>query len=341
MSDRDLKPAAIEAGKVLLRYLRSHPTGSTFKELVAAMERAGLKHCSIATARRGLNYLRLYQDAPIYSEDDDTWVLEDPDFSLPLVDPTEHDLASTIFATAVLSPLAPAETRARLERVVEMMDALVRAGGTAPGQRRRSMTASITTGMPASPEIVARLSRACSEGTVLTLTYYSPWNDARKQHEVEPWQLRVHDGAMYLRAFSRAAQAPRTFKVVQIEQALPVASTVFTGARPPADELWGSHDGVGMDDDRPDTAVVRIGGPYARWIARERWHTSQRDTWSPDGTVLERRVEYRSCREFARRLLSLGDALLEVAPAALHDEVVAHSKAVLARLEETGLLVGD
>ena len=146
---------------------------------------------------------------------------------------------------------------------------------------------------------------------------------------------------MYLRAFSRAAQAPRTFKVVQIEQALPVASTVFTGARPPADELWGSHDGVGMDDDRPDTAVVRIGGPYARWIARERWHTSQRDTWSPDGTVLERRVEYRSCREFARRLLSLGDALLEVAPAALHDEVVAHSKAVLARLEETGLLVGD
>lgn len=340
MSDRDLKPAAVEAGKVLLRYLRAHPTGSTLKDLVAAMARAGLKHCSVATARRGLNYLRFYQDAPIRSFDGDhTWVLEDPDFSLPLVDPNEHDLASAIFAAAVLQPLAPEKTRVRLERVVEMMDALIRTEGSSQLQQRRSMTASITSGMPASPEVVARLAKACGDGTVLELVYYSPWHDERKRHEVEPWQLRVHDGAMYLRAYSRSAEAPRTFKVIQIEQALMVAATSAAATRPPADEIWGSHDGIGMDDDRPNTAVVRIGGPYARWIGKERWHPSQEDTWSSDGTVLERRVEYRSCREFARRLLSLGDALMDVSPTELCTEVTSHAQAISQRLGNRGRLL--
>ena len=127
MRNRSLTLASVEAGKVLLRYLRAHPTGSTFKDLAGALRKANLEHCSEETARRGLKYLRDYHDAPIVPvRADNTWALEDPNFRIPLVDPTQTDLASAIFAAAVLEPIASSETRVRIERMVEMMDLVVR-----------------------------------------------------------------------------------------------------------------------------------------------------------------------------------------------------------------------
>ena len=89
---------------------------------------------------------------------------------------------------------------------------------------------------------------------------------------------------------------------------------------------------MGVDDDRPGVATVRVTGPYARWVELECWDDSQEDRWSADMTVLERRVEYRSCRECARRLLSLGDGLLSVEPTELREEVSAHATALAARV---------
>ena len=85
----------------------------------------------------------------------------------------------------------------------------------------------------------------------------------------------------------------------------------------------------GIDEDRPDTAVLRIRGPLARWIAREKWHPNQVDTWLEPGELLERRVPYRSCRELARRLMTLGDALVSVEPETLHVAVVDLATSVL------------
>lgn len=323
---------------MILRYLQKHPKGATFHDLVAALEQAQLKHTSAITARRALDFLRDYQDAPIFTdESSNTWELDDASFSMPMIDPSQADLTSVIFAAATLGPLAPPQTRERIERLVEMMDATVRGRGEGPETGRTSLTASLTTGMPVDADTVSLLASACSASGVVEITYYSPWSDERKRYVVEPWQLRIHDGTMYLRGYSRAAKAARTFRVVQIEGLRRLVDEPAIGARPPGHAMWGGDDGVGVDDDRPDTAVIRIGGAYARWVELECWDASQHDAWSPDGSVLERRVEYRSCREFARRLLSLGDGLLSVAPAALEQEVTAHLERLHARLLPTEL----
>ncbi len=333
MGNRSLTLASVEAGKVLLRYLRAHPTGSTFKDLTGALRKANLKHCSEETARRGLKYLRDYHDAPIVPvRADNTWELEDPEFRIPLVDPTQTDLASAIFAAAVLEPMASLETRVRIERMVEMMDLVVRQRGEDAKVRRTTLTASITTGMPADAQIVAVLAEACAGSRVVEIDYYSPWSDERKRYTIEPWQLRVHDGAMYVRAHSLQAGEARTFRVVQIRSLHRLEGSARVGKRPPREEIWGDTTGVGVDDDRPDIATVRIKGSFARWVELECWHESQEDRWSSDMSVLERRMEYRSCREFARRLLSLGDALLSVEPRTLQEEVTAHARALVARV---------
>ncbi|MGB1700584.1 MAG: WYL domain-containing protein, partial [Nannocystaceae bacterium] len=145
-------------------------------------------------------------------------------------------------------------------------------------------------------------------------------------------QLRVHDGAMYVRAYSLQSKGPRTFRVVQIRSIRRQESDVRVGGKPPADDVWGQGAGVGVDDDRPGVATIRVTGAYARWVELECWDDSQQDRWSADMTVLERRVEYRSCREFARRLLSLGDGLLSVEPAELREEVSVHATALAARV---------
>jgi len=322
---------------VLLRYLRKHPTGANFQDLVGALRRADIQHCSEETARRGLKYLRDYHDAPIFPmRADNTWVLEDPEFRIPLVDPTQTDLASAIFAAAVLGPIAPAETRARLERVVEMMDLVVRQRGDEAKVRRTTMTASITTGMPADARTVSVLSEACAQKRVVEIDYYSPWRDEHRRHTVEPWQLRVHDGAMYLRGHSLRAKGGRTFRVVQIRSLRALEGAITVGKRPRAEEIWGDPNGVGVDDDRPGVATVRVSGSYARWVELECWDDSQEDRWSSDMTVLERRLEYRSCREFARRLLSLGDGLLSVEPNELREEIAAHVAALAARISDPG-----
>ncbi len=333
MRNRSLTFAAVEAGKVLLRYLRKHPTGATFKELAGALRQANLEHDSEETARRGIRYLQDYHDAPISPvRADNTWVLEDPEFTIPLVDPTQLDLASTIFAAAVLEPMASPVMRTRIERMVEMMDLVVRQRGEEAKVRRTTLTASITTGMPTDADIIAVLSEACARRRVIEIDYYSPWTDEHKRYTVEPWQLRVHDGGMYVRAYSLQAKAARTFRVVQVRSLRRLDGATCVGKRPPLDELWGDATGLGVDDDRPGVAIVRVRGSYARWVELECWDDSQEDHWSADMTVLERRVEYRSCREFARRLLSLGDALLSVEPRALHEEVAAHARALAARV---------
>jgi len=71
----------------------------------------------------------------------------------------------------------------------------------------------------------------------------------------------------------------------------------------------------------------------ARWIANMVWDPGQEDKWIEPGELLERRVPYHSCRELARRLLSIVDGLESIEPAELREEVVSDARAFLQRID--------
>ena len=71
----------------------------------------------------------------------------------------------------------------------------------------------------------------------------------------------------------------------------------------------------------------------ARWIGNMVWDAGQEDRWIEPGELLERKVPYHSCRELARRLLSIVDGLESIEPAELREEVVSDARAFLLRID--------
>jgi len=135
--------------------------------------------------------------------------------------------------------------------------------------------------------------------------------------------VRIHDGAAYLRAWCREAAGARTYRLVHIEDVEHVAAALPTLPMPLGERAWGDdgHPAYGIDQDRPGEAVIVFRDAIARWVHGVLWQPQQQDRWIIPGKRLERRVPYRSCREMARRVLSVIDGVESIAPPELATEV--------------------
>lgn len=306
-----------EVGVRAIEALRREPEGLTKAELV---RRVG--DTTLPTMQRALTDLKEDHDAPIeFDRSTLRWVLRDPSFSLPLEAPEPDDLTAVLFAEAMLAPLADTRLRDRLRRLAEQLDARLRAAGRATAPPTSAVTASLSLGAPVDHDILARL-LATARRQVLRMSYYSPWTGRRARYTIEPWGLRIHDGTLYLRGYCREKRLPTTYRVVQIE-----SLSIVPGGRPSAPApaphvVWTDGDpAFGIDHDRPDTATIVVRGPVARWLSPIQWHPDQRDRWLTPNERLQRILPYSSCRELARRLLTVLDALESIDPPALRKEV--------------------
>lgn len=338
-SGRQASNLVKSTARTILRYLRDHPEGATKEELCV--------HAAVSSPsiQRALTWLRDVCDSPLeFDRRHGRWRLSDGHFSLPLSDPDPEDLSAVMFAAALLNPIADDEITHRVQRLVEQMDAEIREriGHSAAGTARAgTMVATVTTASPTDPEVLAVLLGSIGRN-VVEIGYESPWSSSdgghgprRRRHEIEPWQLRVHDGALYLRAWSRTHDEARSYRVAQIRSAARLEQLEIKHTVPPADRIWGAEDpAFGIDHDRPDTAILKVRGPVARWVHSLRWDPAQEDHWVEDGELLVRRLPYRSCRELARRLLSLGGAVESIEPAALRHQVLEHAQTLVAHLSD-------
>lgn len=311
----DLEPAVV---KVLTA---AGPRGMTKAEIVAAVGAT-----TAVSVQRALVRLR-GRDAQIESGGARRrWRLVQP-FAMPLESPEADDVIAVLVAKAILIPLADADLVERIERLAEQLDERRRKrDGTTGLPMTAPMTATLTLGTKIEPGVLRTLLGACRR-RVLRILYESPWKspgDRRRWYEIEPWALRVHDGAAYLRAWRRDAAAARTFRIAQIETIEEMPDTKRVGRVPAPGAMWGDEDpAFGIDRDRPGVAVVVMHGAVARWVRRVEWHPTQRDRWLEEAEVLERTVPYRSCRELARRIASVYDAVRRIEPPLLRDAVLA------------------
>lgn len=322
-----------QVAAAVLRIMRKHAQ-LRFDDLHRKVD--AIVPASVPSLRKACRWLRQTHDAPLrYDNQLKMWVLERRDFSLPLLDPTADDIVAVAFAGALLSPIGDADLDRRVQSLLMELDERAAAGDRGRKLRSHAVTATSSATMPVNPRIVGTLATAVGR-EVVRITYSSPWRaePATKIHVLEPWQLRVHDGNLYVRGWLRRKKAPATFRVAQI-QSIMVTGEKPDERRPPAHEIWG-EDGPGkaVDIDRPDRAKVRIRGPMARYVASAVWHEDQQDQWIERDRILERTFSYESCRATARRLLGLGDALEHVEPDVLRNELAGHV-AALARITKS------
>lgn len=317
-----------QVAAAVLRVMRTHAQ-LRFDDLLQKVD--ATVSTSAPSLRRACRWLREAHDAPLgYDNRLRMWVLERRDFSLPLLDPTADDIVAVAFAGALLSPIGDAELDRRVRSLLMEMDERITAGGRDRKLRSHAVMATSSATMPVNPRVVGTLATAVGRH-VVRITYSSPWRDEPtvKTHVVEPWQLRVHDGNLYVRGWLRQKAVPSTFRVSQIQ------SIVVTGERPetprpPAHDIWGDDGpGMGVDVDRPGRATVRIRGAMARYVGSTAWHEEQHDRWVEKDQLLERTFFYESCRATARWLLGLGDALEQVEPDTLRRELAGHAAALV------------
>jgi predicted DNA-binding transcriptional regulator YafY len=332
--EQSASATVISLAKAILRLLRQHPQGLDKRSLATSLD------TSPGSIQRAITWLREHHDAPVeFAASEHRWRLLNDDFCLPLSDPEPGDLEAVLMAQALLGPFADPATLERVRRLAEEMDASLRERGE-KGRgttRRSSLRVTVTTQNAVLPEVRTQLLAAVGQ-YALTLAYKSPWSPRASvtYYDVEPWQVRIHDGAYYLRAFSRNHQQARSFNVGHIHE-IRRAEPSGLQAKIPIDDdgqrIWGTGDpALGIDHDRPDIATIVLTGPIARWVERLVWHPSQSDRWLTPNEVLERRVEYQSCREFARRLVAIGDGLVQVHPAELALEVERLARCVVSNL---------
>lgn len=280
---------------------------------------------SAVSIQRALNRLRDERDAPIHCVAN-RWRLRSP-FTMPLESPEAEDVVAVLLARAILEPVCDADMLGRVDRLVEQLDARVREqSGPAGLPPCGALTSTLTLGTTAQPGVLRALLDACRR-RALRISYVSPWKPAATPAawiEVEPWAVRVHDGAAYLRAWRRDTASPRTYRIAHIDAIEPCPPDADPSLVRVPTEIWGDGDpAYGIDHDRPGIAVVVLHGPVARWVHRVRWHPEQRDRWLVPNEVLERSVAYRSARELARRVASVFDGVRTLEPADLRDEVAA------------------
>ncbi len=335
MNQRDTDPSLVvqRAGESVVRVLRDGP-----REGASLPELARLVDVSVPTLRRALRWLREEQGAPVeFSRATGRWSLLDREFTMPLADPSSDDLVAALFAGALLAPHADSRLRKHLDRLVEDLDARVRATPRGLKLRAGSLTASVSASQPVDLSLLDLLLRAV-KSAVVRIIYKSPWTNVERDHDFEPWQLRLHDGVAYVRGWSRLADAPRSFRLAHIRSARRLEGEIPRAPVPHARQIWGAGElSSGIDEDRPSVARLLIRGPTARAVAAERWSEAQVDTWLVPEERLERRLPYPSVRELARRILALGEAVEDVEPQELRDEVVRHAAALVGQLRPSQL----
>lgn len=324
--DRPSSEVVQRAARVALRLLRTQDHASR-ADIATAADVSG------ETVKRALEWLRDKGARVEYVGRLRAWVLHNKEFALPLTDPTVEDLQAVLTAAGLLHELGQEEAASRSRA---LFDELAQRLADRKGRSFRpdALRVTQTTAVVREPRWMLQFLRAAKR-QVLRVSYRSPWKDELIVHTFEPWQVWLHDGVLYVRGHSRTRRDARTFRLANVEHVAP-ADTGTTRVPVPA-EPWGTADPrFGVDEDRPGEAVVRLRGAVARWTHAACWHPSQVDTWIEKGALLERRLRYRSCRELARRLVSVADGLETVEPDELHAEVLRLLQAGLARLSKAG-----
>lgn len=201
------------------------------------------------------------------------------------------------------------------EPLVQAVDKLERALGVQPG-------VAVDLSGPGD-EHLPLLWRAAEERRVLHLVYRSASKGETTERDVEPWEVAGAGGAWYLRAWCRAVEAARDFRLDRIRSVRPTGERFADRPRPQAEPP--------AYRPRPDdTTVVLDLRQDAWWLAE--WlrvdHVDDR------GDVRRATFRARELEGIARLVLRLGVAATVVTPGVLSVLVRDRAREALALYDE-------
>jgi proteasome accessory factor C len=272
--------------------------------------------CSRATAKRIVDDMRLYLNAPIvYSREHNGYYYDQNEglmYELPGLWFNASELHALLSVQQLLANVQPGLLDGHLGPLQKRIGQLLELQHTGADEIPRRIRLLQAAGRPAGPHFQT-IAGAVARRRQLHLRYYNRGSDSSSERDVSPQGLTHYRDTWYLDAWCHLRQGLRTFALDAVETASELESAAREIGQARLLEHLGAAYGI-FSGSASATAVLRFTPERARWVAKERWHEKQQGEFQDDGSY-RLAVPYSNPAELIMDILKYGpDVTVEDPP---------------------------
>jgi proteasome accessory factor C len=284
--------------------------------------------CSRATAKRIVDDMRLYLNAPIvYSREHNGYRYDQSEgemYELPGLWFNASELHALLSVQQLLANVQPGLLDGHLGPLQKRIGQLLELQHTGADEIPRRIRLLQAAGRPAGPHFQT-IAGAVARRRRLQLGYYNRGSDHSSERIVSPQGLTHYRDNWYLDAWCHLREGLRTFALDAVESAEELEQPALEVDRAELREhLCAAY---GIFSGRADAmAVLRFTPERARWVAKERWHEEQRGQFLDDGSY-RLQLPYSHPAELIMDILKYGPDVIVEGPPALRRQVAERLRA--------------
>lgn len=286
--------------------------------------------CSRATAKRIIEAMRLYLNAPIKYNRELNGYYYDPGegemYELPGVWFNSSELHALLSAQQLLENVQPGLLGQQLAPLRSRIESLLNAQGMGAGSLSRRVRILRAASRPAGDQFQT-ISTALAQDKRLRISYYQRNSDQTSQRTVSPLRLTYYRDNWYLDAWCHLRDGLRTFALDAIESAQLLPETAMPLDEATLDQHYNASYGI-FSGQAEQTAHLRFNPLRARWVARENWHPQQEGHFTETGHY-ELKFPYGKEQELLMDILKYGADVEVLAPDSLRQKVQQQLSAAL------------
>jgi len=176
-------------------------------------------------------------------------------------------------------------------------------------------------------QIYNTIQQAIRKKIMLKIDYASLFENGGIQTVLHPYHLLYKNRAWYVIGFSKLHNSIRTFNLTRLEQIENLQTRFTDGANFDVEEYIGRAWCLIPEGKIYDVKLL-FAPMVAKNVAEVQWHHTQKAQWNQDGSVtLTFRVD--GINEISWWVLSYGDQVTVLSPAALRNKVIERAKKML------------
>jgi proteasome accessory factor C len=279
--------------------------------------------CSRPTAKRTIEAMRLYLEAPIEydRERNGYFYASESKYELPGLWFKPEELLALNTVQQLLCQIQPGlldEHIAPLRQRIDSMLKSKRLGGDEIGRRIRILGMAIR---PTDPLHFNVLTAGLLQRKQIRITYHDRTRSEVTERRISPQRLVHYRDHWYLDAWCHLREALRTFALERIIKPKIERHVAKAMSDAELDRHFAASYGI-FAGAATQQAVLRFSAQTAQWVATERWHPRQEGQLLDDGQY-QLRIPYGDPRELIMDILKYGPDVEVLAPPELRAAVAA------------------
>lgn len=279
--------------------------------------------CSRATAKRIIEAMRLYLNAPIeYDRSANGYYYDTAGselYELPGIWFSASELFSLLSVQKLLQQVQPGLLEDQLSPLKERIDYLLQVHH-AVGDDIASRVRIVQAAARPSGEYFQLVAGAVARQKKLLIDYRGRVDDQVTKRAVSPQRLTHYRDNWYLDAWCHLREGLRTFALDAIEGARLLDEAAKSVETTVLDDHYVSAYGI-FSGTPENTATLHFTPERARWVSQEQWHPDQQGTFLPNG-IYQLQIPYSREPELIMDILKYGPDVEVIGPEQLRQAVI-------------------